>query len=485
MAISSLGSGSGLDLNGLLTSLMKAEQLPLTVLQKREASYQARISAYGSLKGVLSSLQTAASSLVPGTNVSLSEKYLTASASVNDNSIASATATASAVAGVYNLEVSALAKTHRLTSPDSLNAAGTLAVAASLTAGGSLKIELGSLSASFAYTADASKELNVTIAAGSTLEQVRDAINTAATDGRVSATIINGTNGKQLVLSSGKSGTANAMKLTGDITLGTGFNFDPTGSASGSGNLSQAAANGGQSATDAAFKLNGIAATSNTNSVSGVLDGVTLTLTKETAALTPTVLTVTKNQTTAITSALNAFIKSYNDANKTMSSLGVYNAETKTGSVLTGNSTLRSAQYQVRSLLFNTTQGGTSAYQRLSDIGVSVAKDGTLSLDSSKLTVAISADFSSVTNLVSKVGSAFNTSIDRLISSSGSVTTATDSTKRQVKDVTAQYQRVSDRLNGIEARYRAQFTSLDTLIAGMKQTSAYLNAQLTNLPTIR
>lgn len=484
MAITSLGSGSGLDLNGLLTSLMQAEQLPLTLLQKKEASYQARISAYGSLKGVLSSLQTAASSLVPGTGVSPSEKYLTASAAIADTSVASATATASAVAGVYNLEVSALAKTHRLTSPDSLNAAGALAVTSSLTDGGSLKIELGSLSSSFAYTADASKELNVTIAAGSTLEQVRDVINAAATDGRVSATIINGTHGKQLVLSSGKSGTANAMKITGDTTLGTGFNFDPAGSASGTGNLSQAAANGGQSASDAAFKLNGIAATSSTNSVSGVLDGVTLTLTKETAALTPTVLTVTKNQTSALTSALNAFIKSYNEANKSMSSLGVYNAETKTGSVLTGNSTLRSAQYQIRSLLFDTTQGGTSAYQRLSDIGVSVAKDGTLSLDSAKLTVAIGADFSSVTNLVSKVGAAFNTSIDSLIGSTGSVTIATDSTKRQVKDVTAQYQRVSDRLAGIEARYRAQFTSLDTLIAGMKQTSAYLSAQLANLPKI-
>ena len=50
--ISSLGSGSGLDLNGLLENLMKAEQRPLTVLQRREASFQSRISAYGSLKGV-------------------------------------------------------------------------------------------------------------------------------------------------------------------------------------------------------------------------------------------------------------------------------------------------------------------------------------------------------------------------------------------------------------------------------------------------
>ncbi len=479
--ISSLGSGSGLDLNGLLTSLMQAEQRPLTALQTKEASYQARISAYGSLNGALSALQTAASAMVPGKGVSLSEKYQLPSTSVADTSIASASATTSAVTGTYALEVTALANPHRLVSPASTNPA----MVASLAAGGNLKIQMGSLSAApaYGYTPDASKELNVTVAAGSTLENLRDAINKAAADGRVMATIINGTDGKQLVLTSGTSGTAGALKLAGDATLGSGFNFDPSGSASGSGNLSQTAA-GAQAATDAAFTLNGIAATSTSNTVAGALDGVTLTLTKKTAALTPTTLTVSKNNTTALTTALNVFIKSYNEASTTMTSLGAYNAETKKGSVLTGNTTLRSAQNQTRDLLFSTTLGDTSAYQRLSDIGVSMGKDGKLSLDNAKLTKAIETDFSSVTSLVSKVGAAFDTSIKTLIGSTGSVTTAADATKRQVADITKQQQKVSDRLVAIEARYRAQFTALDTLIAGMKQTSSYLSTQLANLPKI-
>ena len=483
--ISSLGSGSGLDLSGLLTSLMQAEQLPLTALQKKEASYQARISAFGSLKGSLSTLQAAASSLVPGKSVSAAEKYQTASATIADSTIATASATASAVAGEYSLEVTSLAKTHRLTSPDSKDIAGTAAVTSSLAAGGKLKIELGSLSDTFAFTADASKELNVTIAASSTLEQVRDAINTAATDLRVSATIINGTNGKQLVLTSGGSGTANAMKLSGDGTLGAGFDFNPSGSSTGAGNLSQAAEKGGQAATDAAFKLNGIAGTSSTNTVTSLLDGVTLTLSKVTENLKPTTLTVSKNQTGALTAALNNFVKNYNDASKTMASFGAYNADTKTASTLTGNSTLRLAQNQIRNLVFNTTQGGESAYQRLSDIGISMGKDGTLTLNSTKLTAAITADFSGVAGLVSAVGTQFNSSIDNLVSSTGSITSATDTSQRQVKDVTAQQKRVSDRLVAIEARYRAQFTALDSMIAGMKQTSAYLTAQLANLPSIR
>ncbi len=484
-SISSLGTGSGIDLSGLLTSLMQAEQRPLTILQQKEASYQARISAYGSLKSVLSSLQTASAALVPETGVSASDKFQSASATVADTTIASASATASAVAGTYSLEISALAKLHRLTTPDSTDIGGTEAVANSLAAGGELKIELGALSSDYAtFTADSASELNITIAAGSTLEQVRDAINTAATDGRVSATIINGSNGQQLVLSSGKTGTANVMKLSGDSSLGVGFDFDPTGSASGTGNLSQAAEKGGQAATDAAFTLNGIAATSSSNTVTGVLDGVTLTLTKQTVADTPTTLTVSKNRSSALTSALNNFIKSYNDASTSMTRLGAYNAETKVASTLTGNSTLRSAQNQVRNMVFATTQGGTSAYQRLSDIGVSVAKDGTLSLDATKLEKAIAADFAGVASLVSTVGSAFDEGVENLVGTSGSITTATDSTQRQIKDITKQQEAVSIRLIAIEARYRTQFTALDTLIATMNQTSTYLTQQLANLPGV-
>lgn len=472
--VSSLGSGSGLDLSGLLTSLMQAEQKPLTALQTKESSFQTKISAYGSLKSALSSLQTAASALIPGTGISASTKYQTASASITDTTIASATATASAVAGEYSLEVSALAKAHRLTS-----AGNSADVTAGLAAGGTLKIELGSLSGSYAFTADASRELNVTVEAGSTIEQVRDAINSAAADGRVSATIINGTNGKQLVLTSGKTGTANVMRLSGV----TGFDFNPE-SASGSGTLSQAAANGGQSAGDAAFSLNGIAGTSSTNTVTGVLDGVTLTLTKQTAASTPTTLTVSKNKTSALTDALNTFIQSYNAANKTMTDMGAYNATTKVAGVLQGNSTLRLAQSQVRNLLFNTTLGNDSAYQRLSDIGVSLAKDGTLSLNSTKLNAAVSADFSSVTSLVTKIGTVFKDSIDKLVGSSGSITSAVENTNRQIKSITAQEEALSTRLTAIEARYRAQFTALDSQIASMKQTSTYLTQQLANIASI-
>lgn len=476
MAISSLGVGSGLDLNGIITKLMQVEQQPLFALQAKEAIVQGRISALGSLKSVLSGVQTAASALILATDQTATAKFASFKASVADTTIATATATTGAISGSYSLEITSLAQTHRITSPDSTDVPGTAAVTAALLSGGSLKIELGSISPTYTYTADAARELNITINPASTIEQVRDAINAASTDGRVAATIITGTNGKQLVITSGKSGAANALRLSGL----TGFDFDPSGSATGSGTLSQTTAKGGQSASDAAFKLNGIAGTSSTNTVSGALDGVTLTLLKSNSG-TPTTLTVTKDASTGLKTALNGLIKSYNEATKTIGELGTYNATTKQAAALQGNATLRGAQSQLRALIFS--QGeSSSVYQRLSDIGVSVQKDGSLKLDATKLDTAVTSDFEGVAALVSVVGTAFKTGMESLTSATGTVTAATSSANATIKEYTKREQIFSERLTSLEARYRKQFSALDTLISGLNQTSSYLAQQLANLP---
>lgn len=466
MAVSSLGAGSGLDLNGILTSLMQVEQQPLVALQKKQSSYQARISALGTLSSSLSSLQTAAQGFIPSSGQTTTQKYASFSASVADTSVASATASAGATAGVYSLEVSTLAQAQRLTSSAGLN---------TITTGGTLKIELGTLAGSSptqTYTADSARELSVSIGSGATIEQVRDAINNAATDSRVTATVISGTAGKQLVLTSGQTGLANVMRLSGV----SGLDYDPAGA--GSGSLSQATGNGGQAATDASFKLNGIAATSSTNTASNVLDGVSISLLKTTT--TATAITVTRDSTSNLTAAINNFIKSYNDAAKTIKNLGFYDASSKTAGTLQGDGTLRGAQSQLRALL-QTSAGGSSAYQTLSDIGVATQSDGSLKLDSSKLNKAIAADFTGVTTLVSQVGTSFKTGIDGIVGTGGTVTAATDSTNRMIKSLGAQQTALSARLTQVEARYRKQFTALDSLVSSMNRTSSYLTQQITKL----
>ena len=470
MAISSLGAGSGLDLNSLLTGLMQSEQIPLVALQRQEASYQSRISALGTLQGALSSLQTAAGSMVPATGTTAVVKYTTFTASIADTTIASASASTGAVAGSYSLEISALAKSQRLVTPAYVGGS-----AATVIATGSLLIEFGKLDGGV-YTGDSLRSKTITIdSSNATLGGLRDAIN-AANIG-ASATIVNGTGGAQLVLSSNETGLSNVIRLSGL----TAFDYNPVAN---TGTMTQAALQGGQAATNAAFTLNGIAATSSTNTVTGVLDGVTLNLLKTTAALTPTTLKVSKDSIGSLTSSLNAFVKAYNDANKAMSELGAYNATTKAAGALQGSSTLRTAKNQIRSLVFNATAGGTSPYQHLSNIGVSLGKDGSLSLDSAKLSAAVAADPTSVANLVSAVGSAYKTGIEGLVGSTGSITAATDGANRTIKDLTKRQQALSDRLTVIQANYTKQFTALDSLIAGMKQTSSYLSQQLANLPGV-
>ena len=480
-SVTSLGVGSGLDLQGMLTKLMQVEQQPLTLLQNKQASYQSKISALGTLQSSLAALQTAAAGLTPSSTQTATEKFSSYSASVADTTIASASAARGAVAGSYSLEVSSLATAQRLVSPASAFVSASTALNVDA---GTLKIEFGKFTpatttpvAAATYTPDATRELDISISANASLNDIRDAIN--AKNGGVSATIVTGTNGPQLVLTSLKEGTDNVMRLSGLTGTDAGnFNFDPLAPAVGT--FSETAA-GGRTASNAAFELNGIAGTSSTNAVTGVLDGVTLNLIKTNVG-TPTTVTVSQNSTTGLTSALQAFVKAYNDSNSTMGGLGTYNATTKIAGALQGESSLRTAQGQVRSLLFGTTGDSASAYQRLSDIGVSVAKDGTLSLDTTKLNTAITSDFAGVANLVAKIGDTYNKTLEGIVGTTGSLVSATTGVTRMIKDLTNRQNVLSDRLTRIEASYRKQFTALDTLIASMNKTSTYLTQQLANLP---
>jgi flagellar hook-associated protein 2 len=469
--VSSLGTGSGLDLNTLLTNLMGAEKAPLVALQKTEASYQARISSLGSVQSVLSALQLAASSMVPAIGSTASSKFSIPQATVADSTIAYATAAPTAAASSYSLDVTSLAKAQRLVTPTY----GVGSSASTAIGTGTLTIDFGELSAgNTIYTADAARSKTITIdSTNNTLGGLRDAINASGAD--VTASIVLGTTGAQMVLTGKQTGLSSIMKMTGVA----GFDRDPLGG--GAGTLSEIAA-GGQAAANAAYAINGIAGSGTSNTVTGMIENVTLNLTKVTPLLTPTTITVSKDTTTSLTSALTSFVKAYNDAATTMGKLGEYNLATKVAGALQGNSTLRNAQNQVRNQFFNITLGGSSPYQRLSNIGVSLSQEGKLSLDTSKLNAAISADFTSVANLVSAVGTGFKTTTTGLVSITGSIPSAVSSVNNLVTDNRLSQTKMSARLTAIESRYRAQFSALDAAVASMKNTSTYLTQQLANLP---
>ncbi len=442
--VTSLGVGSGLDLESLVTSLMAVESKPLTALQTKAASYTSKISALGTLKSKLSALQTASAAMRTTIGKTALTTFASYSASVTDTTIASATAATGAVSGSYTLEVEQLARAQRF-------ASGTFSSTTD-----AIGDEGDTLTFDFA-TPDAegnSRSVTITLdSSNNSLTGLRNAINNANMG--VSATIVSGTDGPQLIFS-GQEGLDNEITLSGQLATQFG----------------QAV-----SAQDAKFSINATAATSSPNTARAVPPRVTIILAKEGT----TTLTVAAEYSTNMTSALNSFITAYNAANSTMTTMGAYDATTKTAGALQGNQVVRDSQTTMRSLLYGTTTGGTSAYQTLSDIGVTVGTDGSLTLNSTKLESALAADPNAVATLVTKIGESYNTELEKTVGYSGRIQIATDSANAVVKDLQARQEALTLRLETIEARYRTKFSALDTLISSLNTTSSYLTQQLASL----
>lgn len=465
-SVSSLGSGSGLDLQGLLTKLMAAEQAPVTLLNQREAKFQSTISALGSLKGGLASLQTAAAALSPETTKTATAKFSTYQANIADSTIATVAASSSAVAGSYSLEVTALATAQRQALGSTYDAtASVIDFGGNATRTLTLTKGSGASASAVDITLDSTKN---------TLGDLRDAINKAAAG--VSAVIVTGADNKQnLLLTATDTGTTNAVTLSGNANF-----IDPAG---GAAIAASSAFSTTQAATDAAAKINGIAVSASGNTLTTAVDGLTINLLKTNTG-SPTTITLTRD-TGTLKSALYTFIKNYNDLNSSMSSLGGYDATTKSAGALNGDSTLRNARSQVRGVLDSVPSSlGGAVFQHFSDIGISADKNGVLSIDNTKLQKAIDTNFGAVAELAGAYGSRFKSVTDNLLSSSGSVSTKIDGINRSVALIDKQRDALNVRLTAIEKQYRAQFTALDTAIASMQSTSSYLTQQLTGIANI-
>ena len=387
MALSSPGIGSGLDVNGLVSQLMALEQRPFTLLATKEAKYQAQLSAYGSLKGALSSFQSAVAALATPA------KFTAVKASVADTAVLTASAAPSASAGSYSIQVQTLAQAQKLKSDTfdaTIDTVGT----------GSLTIQFGTYSGgSFTLNPDKSAQTITIGSANASLAGVRDAINAA--NAGVTASIVNDGSGNRLVVSSKDAGLANALKITvADDDLN---NTDAAGlsqlvydaSTGGTTNLTQTVA-----AQNATAVIDGITVTKSTNTLTDAIDGVTLTLLKEGSTTT---LSVAKD-TAGIKAAVESFVKAYNDLNKTLTDLSKYDAASKQASILTGDATVRSVQSQLRALFNTALSSAGGGLTTLSDIGVTFQTDGTLKLDSSKLTAALNDSAKDVATLFAAVG---------------------------------------------------------------------------------
>lgn len=393
-------SGTNLDVAGIVSQLMAFEQRPLTVLGAREASYQAQLSAYGSIKGALSGFQGAVSGL------SDIAKFQSLKATSSDSSIFTASASSTAVAGTYSLDaVTKLAQAQKL-------AAAGLASSTAVVGNGTLTFDFGTITGGAfdaptgkytgaTFTSNGSGTKTVTIdAANNSLQGIRDAINAAKVG--VTATIINdgGASPYRLALASDNIGKTNSIKISvaesGAPGLAALLAHDPANNTGQS--LAETA-----TAQNAEFKVDGVAVSKAANTITDVIQGVTLNLLKATA--TPASLTVARD-TAAVQSSVNSFVKAYNDLNKTLSDVSAYNAATKKGAILQGDATVRTLQAQIRATLSTAISNTGGPLTTLSQVGVSFQKDGTLALDAAKLSTAMDNNFNDIASLFAAVGKA-------------------------------------------------------------------------------
>ncbi|OIQ86308.1 flagellar hook-associated protein 2 [mine drainage metagenome] len=396
--ITSTGIGSGIDINGLVSKLMTVESLPLTQLATKEATFQGQITALGSLKGALSSFQTAMSGM------STAAQFNAVNATPADATVLTATAFSTAAAGSYSVNVSALAQAQSLEAAGQTNSTSAIGTGASTT----VSFQFGSLSGS-TFTQDTSQAGgSVTIdSSNNSLQGIRDAINNANIG--VTASIVNdgSANPYRLVLTSTKTGANSVMNITvsGDTTLQNLLAYNPAATPPSSSPNPPVQTTAAQ---NAAFTVNGVSITSASNTVATAIPGVTMNLLKQGASTT---LAVARN-TSAVQKAASDFVSAYNSLSSTLNSLSSYDATTSTAGPLLGDPTVLNIESQLSNTLNTPLAGLSGSLTNLTQIGITLQKDGTMALDSTVLNSAISSNLAGITGLFASMGQ----STDSLVS---------------------------------------------------------------------
>jgi len=376
MAITSMGIGSGIDIKSLVDQLVAAEAQPAANrLARQESKFQGQLSALGSLKGALSSFKSSLSGLT-----ALSGFNQRSATSTNEE-LFTVTANGSAVPGNYQVEVLQLAKAQSLRSKVGFDSS-TASVGT-----GTLTFQFG----------DASKPAQtITIdAANDSLEGIRDAVNAAKIG--VQASIVKGDK-HYLVFSSEGTGEDNSLKISVEEDAGAPglatFAYAP--GVEGDMEASSQAQN-------AQLKINGVLVSRATNTIDDAIEGLTITLKKESEPGVTAGLSVALDKGAA-TKAVEGFVTAYNSLMGTVKSLSGYDAQTQKGGVLIGDSSVRSITNQIRNILGNTVAGLTGSYRSLADIGIKTKTDGTLELDKTKLDKALTDNFDDIGRLFAAAG---------------------------------------------------------------------------------
>jgi len=436
MADSSLsGVGSGIDTASLVSGLVNADSGRLNALKSKQTSTNSAISTLSDISSALGSLQSAVDALSTANGVG------SFSGSSSSSAIAIST-TGNARPGAYSMNVTQLAKAQR-TYSNSYSAANT-----AIGQSGTLSIQVGTGTAA-----------SINIAGSDTLDQIASKINSAGA--RVSASVFYDGSSYRLQVSGLDTGKDNALTFT-QSGLDLGLNVKE---------------NTVQKAQNSIVNIDGFDVQRSTNQVVGAIQGVTLALTATTTA--PVDVTVASDSK-GLATKIQSMVTAYNSV------LSKINAAAGKGSTKAGNSelasdsTLRGITNRLSTALQTIT--GSGKYNTLGSVGLSLQRDGTLSLDSNKLNAAVTADASAVTALFAGTDSS-NTGVMGALSSTikaynqtgtGLLTLHKTDLQNRVKTMSDSMDREQDRLDRYQALLQKQFAAMDTSVTSNNSDMGYL-----------
>ena len=439
MAITAAGVGSGIDIENIVSQLMTLERRPLVALQRKTSETQAQISSFGNLKSAISSFQDAMKEL---STLDAFRKFTSTS---SDEDVMTATTDADAAAGIYNIDVARLAQNHKLGSAEFLDSA---------TVGGGASDSLTLTVGTDSTTID--------LSSAQTLSGLRDAINSAADNPGVTATILHTGGGNQrLILTADESGYDNRVELSygGAINAAT-FNFAVTNRDSAGVTLTDL------TQLDASYSIDGFALTASSNQISSALDGLSLELEGEGSSI----LAIERDNE-AVEESAKAFVDAYNEVLTTIDTL-------REGD-LNGDSTLSSITRTLRNTLNTQPVGLTGSFSALSQLGIKTnAQTGQLEFNESDFADALELDFSSVAQVFANDDQGFAFRFDAAASffmdSDGLIDNRVDGLNDRVRRYEDDQANLEYRLELKEVALRAQYTALDTLVGNLQSTGTFL-----------
>ena len=462
--ITSAGAGSGLDLESVISASVAAKkaqlQQPITT---KKTNTQITLTGVGQLKSAISTFDTTLAKL--STAGAFNKRAINITQDTDDP-ILKISSNTDASNGQYNVTVNKLATTSKIE--------GTFASSTSslITEDGTLTISAGD-----------GNEFTVDVKKGDTLQQIRKRINNASDNFGLTANIVNTSDGKaKLVIDSGVTGAGNDLKISGSTTELKMFEADTSSATAVSGSSMSRT----QQSTDAEIDVDGNILTSDTNTFKDKVQGLDITVLRVSdkdsdGNLKSNKVDITTDKS-AIKTLVQEFVTAYNTLIDKSTELGKRNTivggeSQDDGGALAGDSMPRS----IRTLMANTVMEPNSEMTGINSIfqlGIKMDNDGKLSVDSDKFDDALDDNYEQVVALFSGengVAGKLQTSLKEYTKTGGLISQRQDQLNSDLRDLSTREATAADQLEKYEANLRAQYGSLDTLLAQMQSSASYLS----------